>query len=214
MVELPPELGQVVVGDDLFPRFEQRRQLVLEIHDLARARGGQLERAVVHADDVVHGVVRVEREPRAAVDRQLLAAPNAAPGDQVAHLRIGRVPARPPDPQRVCRQLAQQALAVGVAAADERDRARERRRLFSGRLDGVVQRRHAIPGQVVEVLQAHLLELPERVPRLREEQVVGLDALERDHQERVVGEVVQEQGVDPRLHPPDHSRRDGAALED
>src|SRR2546427_950392 len=31
---------------------------------------------------------------------------------------------------------------------------------------------------------------------------------------RVVGEVVQEQGVDPRLHPPDQPRRDGAALED
>src|SRR3990172_5547834 len=68
-IELAPELVQIAIGDDLLAGLEQGPQLVLPVHDLARAARGQLEGPGVDPHDVVHRVMVVQRQRRARVDR-------------------------------------------------------------------------------------------------------------------------------------------------
>ena len=68
--ELAAQLGEVAEGNHLFAGLEEMLQLLFLIDDLAGAGGGQLEGARVHPDHVVHRVVRVERQGRAAVPLQ------------------------------------------------------------------------------------------------------------------------------------------------
>src|SRR5262245_24547046 len=72
---------------------------------------------------------------------------------------------------------------------------------------------HAVERQVVQVAQAHALERAQRVALLGEEQVVGLDALERNHQQRIVRKEVDEERVGLRLDGADQSGADGPALD-
>ena len=78
--------------------------------------------------------------------------------------------------------------------------ARRRRRsdaLLVGRgRDGMVHGGHAVHRQVVEVAQPDRLQRAQRVALLGEEDVVRLQALERDHPQRVVGEEVHEPRAD------------------
>src|SRR5262249_24064537 len=66
---------------------------------------------------------------------------------------------------------------------------------------------------VVQIAQAHALERAQRVALLGEEHIVGLDALERNHQQRIVGEEVHEERIGLRLDGADQSGPDGPALD-
>ena len=65
----------------------------------------------------------------------------------------------------------------------------------------------------MQVAQTDGLEAAHGVALLGEEDVVGLDALERDHPQRVVGKEVDEDDVEARLDSPHEAGRDGAALD-
>ena len=182
VVELPPQLAQVVVHHHLFPRGEEVGELVLGVHHLARRARRELEGPRVHPDDVVHRVMVVERERRPRVHRELGPPPHRPTRHHRAHLgSLDAVPAPAPEAHRMAGQLAHEARAVGVGIADEADRRREAPRLLRGQLDRVVLLGHAVHRQIVQVAQARLLERPQRVALLGEEGVVGLDAVERDH---------------------------------
>ncbi len=214
-IELAPELVRIAVGDDLLAGFEQGRQLVLPAHDLARAARGQLEGPGVNAHDVVHRVMVVQRQRRARVDRELGAPPHGRARDHPPDPGVGGVPpARSPQPHRVSRQLPEETLAIRVVAPHEGDGAGVAIPLLRGQRHRMVHRRDAVHGEVMEVGDPDLLEAPERIALFREEHIIRLDALERDHPERVVGEEIDDDGVQARLDAPDHARRDRPSLDD
>ena len=159
-------------------------------------------------------MVRIQRERGARVHAELGAVEHRSPGDQPAQRGIGDPrPAAAPHPQRIAGQLAHQALAVGVPAADERNVGVVARGLLGGERHRMVEAGHAVHGQVVQVAQPDRVQRAQRVALLGEEDVVGLQALERDHPQRVVGEEVDEERVAALLHAPDQLRRDRPALD-
>ena len=160
-------------------------------------------------------MVVVQRDRGARVHAELVVAEHGSARHEAAHDGIGSAaPAGTPEAQRRVGQLAHEALTIVVPAAHERQRRREAPRLFRREHHRVVQGRHTVHRQIVQVAQPDLLQAAHRIALLGEEDVVRLDAAERDHPQRIVGEEVDEQGVGARLHAPDEIGRDGTALDD
>src|SRR5215510_16312131 len=122
-VELAAQLAEVAIADDLLAGLEQIEQVVLEVHHLAGARGRQLERPGVHADYVVHRMMVVERQARGRVHEELLSAEHRGPGDRADHWIFGGGPAAAPKLERIITQRLDEALAIRIPIADERDRS-------------------------------------------------------------------------------------------
>src|SRR5262245_64779833 len=120
-VELAAQLAEITVSYDLLADLEQIVQIVLQIYHLTGTRGGQLEGARVDADDVVHGMVMIERQGRGRVHEEFLVAEDRRACDGADHGILRRGPAAAPEPQRVVAQRSDEALAIRIAAADERD---------------------------------------------------------------------------------------------
>src|SRR5262249_56054161 len=133
-------------------------------------------------------------------------------GADVGRCRAG--PSRPPQLDGEVEELLDEALAIRIAAAHEADGPRIAELLLGGEGDGVMHGGHAVHGEVVQVADTHALQRAQGVALLREEDVVGLDAVERHHEERIVRKEVDEEDVAALLHPPHEPGGDGPALDD